>query len=403
MWGSVQQNYAKFDSRVVNDAMVVPESINSYNNNYYEEEWFLNNVSFMVSNVGHSISMIINVLLWISAWLYFIYIVISLFSKWGKETITEIKDLFIRAWKNIVKFLSWILIVFRSIWKWIIWHKKWTALIVLWLIVINLVCNVIDWQSNVLKYIKIWNWFVGVDIKNEKIMKPGYHMYSPLTSDLFLSRTSVFDFEIVAVTANTKEDMFVELDYRVWFKFIEKDVVGFYKKFGAKSSRTVASDIVMPRVLEVLKWIIKEYSFKEISSKHNEIKTKAIKETNKVLNKLWIEMNDINVLDIRLPESYTKSIEDLENAENARKLAEAELEKEKKFADTAVVRAENEKSIKIIQAEAVAEYNNIVNNTKITNQVLELKRIENERFKIEKRDWKLPNTNQWNNFVNLKK
>jgi hypothetical protein len=62
-------------------------------------------------------------------------------------------------------------------------------------------------------------------------------------------------------------------------------------------------------------------------------------------------MDDINVLDIRLPENYTKSIEDLEKAENNLKLAEAELEIQKKESEKMVLKAENDKKVKIIEAE----------------------------------------------------
>jgi hypothetical protein len=33
----------------------------------------------------------------------------------------------------------------------------------------------------------------------------------------------------------------------------KEKLIEFYKKFGAKSSESIASDVVMPRVLEVLK------------------------------------------------------------------------------------------------------------------------------------------------------
>jgi len=403
---TTQQNYAKFDSRVVSDSIeqeAMPVWAYYGWEDYYSSNWLIDNVAYMVSDISYWLGNIIQFFLGLAGVLYIIYIIISLFAKWWKATIAEISQIFNRVGSKFQQLRKRILKIFKNIRKWICWHKIGAVAIFLALIVLNFTNNIMAWNSRILKFVNIQNGYVWVDVKNEKILEPGYHLYSPLKSDFFLSRTSVFDFEIVAVTANTEEDMFVELDYRVGFTLINDDLIDFYKKYWSKSSRTVASDIVMPRVLEVLKWIIKEYSFKEISSKHNEIKQKTIVETNKVLNKIWIELNDINVLDIRLPASYTKSIEDLEKAENSRKLAEAELEKIKKIGESELLKAENEKQIKIIEAEAVAEYNNIVNNTKVTSEMLELKRIENEKLKIEKRDGKLPDSDAGKNFLSIEK
>ena len=67
-----------------------------------------------------------------------------------------------------------------------------------------------------------------------------------------------------------------------------------YKKYGAKDIKLVSSDIVMPRLLETIKWIIKSYSYKDISSKHNEIKNITIQEANKILKPIGIELQEIN-------------------------------------------------------------------------------------------------------------
>lgn len=201
------------------------------------------------------------------------------------------------------------------------------------------------------------------------------------------------------MTSNTKEEIGVILDYRVWFRLKEDNLLPFYKKFGAKNIRNVSSDIVMPKLLENIKGIIRNYSFKDISSKHNEIKEITIKEANAVLLSLGIELQDINILDIRLPETYIKSKEDLLNAENELKLAEATLEKQKKESEKSLLEANSQKDVQIIQAQGLAKYNEIVNSQAISDQTLELKRIENEALKINKWDGRLPNTPSGANFL----
>ena len=152
----------------------------------------------------------------------------------------------------------------------------------------------------------------------------------------------------------------------------------------------------MPRLLESIKWIIKSYSFKDISSKHSEIKNITLKEANAILKDVWIELQDINILDIRLPETYLKSKQDLLNAENELKLAEAKLETQKKESERKLLEANNNKNVSIIEAEAVAESNKIINSTSITSEMLKMKEIENQTKKINKWDGKLPTT-VWDN------
>ena len=398
---SPQQNYAKFDSRIVSESMEQDAYAWNAPVDYYYEDSLLSDIAYFAWDVVHGIFTFIGIWLVVTWIIYFLYIIISLFAKWGKQTILEITQVFKRIGSKITKFRKRFTSLFKKLRKRCVWHKVWTATIVVALILINFAWNVLQWDSRILKTVKIQPWYVGVDLEHKRVWNPWLHIYSPLLSSHFLSPTSVFDFEIVAATANTKEDMFVEIDYRIWFKLDQDGLIPFYQQFGSKSVRNVASDIVMPRILEVLKGIIKEYSFKEISSNHSEIKTKTIAEANKVLKPLGIEINDINVLDIRLPESYTKSIEDLENAVNALKLAEAELETEKKLAEKDLLKAENDKKIRIIEWEGIAEYNKIINSTKLSEQMLDLKRIENERFKLEKRDGKLPNTEKREDFVEI--
>jgi len=399
---SSQQNYAKFDSRIVSESIEQDAYVGAPQAwDYYYNDGFLSDVVYFTWDVVNWAVTVIWIWLVITAVIYVLYIIVSLFAKWWRQTVLEISQVFKRFWTKLKKLWKRIKKIFKNIWKRAMLHKFLTATIIILIILINFVWNVLQWESRILRTVQIQDWYVAVDLKHEKIRTPWLHIYSPLCSTYFLSPTSVFDFEIASATANTKEDMFVEIDYRIWFKLDQDWLIPFYQKFWAKNIRNVASDIVMPRILEVLKATIKEYSFKEISSNHSEIKAKTIAESNKILKPLGIEINDINVLDIRLPESYTKSIEDLEKAENALKLAEAELETQKKLAEKEIIKAENEKMIRIIEWEWIAEYNKIINSTKLSNQMLELKRIENERFKLEKRDWQLPNTKEREEFVKL--
>ena len=56
---------------------------------------------------------------------------------------------------------------------------------------------------------------VGVDLKRNIIIQPGFYLYSPLRSDYFLSPILSFDFEIAEVTATSQEELGITMDCRV--------------------------------------------------------------------------------------------------------------------------------------------------------------------------------------------
>ena len=231
---------------------------------------------------------------------------------------------------------------------------------------------------------------IWVDLQKSNIIQPGYHIYSPLISTYFLSPTNTFDFEIAEATANTLEELNVALDWRVWFEFEEGKRLWFYKQYGAKNIREISSDIVMPSLLESIKTVIYRYSFKDLSAKSDEIKQATFDLANQKLAEKWIVMQYLNIIDIRLPSSYLKSQEDLLKAENEWKLAEAALETQKKQDEKELLQAKNLKEIKIVEAEGIAEYNRIVSEQNLTQQWIEMKRLEIEEKKIQKWDGKLP-------------
>lgn len=387
------QNYAKFNSNIVEDE-IMQKSLS-----FDSIRWSSYSSSNSIFNFFWDIIDLLSDLLmaWITIfWIFlFLYIIISLFSKWGEKTWDDLKN--ISNWTiNLIKNIFWWAFnLIKKIFSYFYNRKTISISIIVILVLINFTSNVIDWNSKILKLSKINSWYVWVDLKNNDILNPWYHLYSPIKTNFFLSPTNNFDFEIAEVTANTKEDLWVTLDYRVWFKLKNDARLDFYNTYWAKNIRLVASDVVMPRLLETIKWIIRDYGFREISSKHNEIKNITISEANKILSPIWIELQDITILDIRLPKSYLASKEDLLKSENELKLAEARLEAQKKESEKKIIEAENSKKIRIIEAEAIAEYNKIITSEKISEDAIEMKKLEIQKLKIEKWDWKMPTTINW--------
>lgn len=387
------QNYAKFDSRI-EDTMTQNSVGWYYGDGDYGVRvfpWLWNIFNSLWELFWLLFAFLIGVAL-VFLFFFFLYIIISLFTKWWEKTTEELKRILMWAYNACIKSLQILLWKAKEFLLFVFKKKIIFASLLVALFLLNFAENVFNWDSNFLRWTKIGDSYVWVDLKNQKIIQPGYLLYSPLHTNFFLSPTNNFDFEIAEVTANTSEELWVTLDYRVGFKLIDEKRLDFYKKYGAKDIKLVSSDIVMPRLLETIKGIIKGYSYKDISSKHNEIKNITIEEANKILKPIGVELQEVNILDIRLPDTYLKSKQDLLNAETELKLAEAKLETQKKESEKKLLEAQNLKSVKIVEAEWLAESNRIINSQAITPAMLEMKKLEIESMKISKWDGKLPTT-----------
>ncbi len=385
---------AQFESNIASSSKRMYDEQESFywqNYNYWWSDiiwsitwtiWDLVQFLIIISAIGFSIG----------SFFFFIYIFISLFKKWWEVTLTEMRSF----WKWVINTLSglfwWVTKKIKNTFSYFYNHKLLSWLLILIIVWIGFIQWVIDGTSRILKLTKINPWYVWVDLNNDTIMTPGYHLYSPLKSWFFLSPTNNFSFDIIDVQANAQEELAVSLAYRVTFKIIDEKRLDLYRNNGAKNIQLLSSDIVMPRMLEVINWIIKNYSFKDIWWKHWEIKTVTITWANKVLQNIWIEIQDLNILSITLPESYIKSKQDLLQAENALKLSQAQLEAQQKLSEKNLLEAENKKKVTIIEAEWLTEYNKIISKQEITSTMIEMKKLEIEEKKIEKWNGIIP---QW--------
>lgn len=276
--------------------------------------------------------------------------------------------------------------VLRALWR----HKAWTVLAVVVLLGWSFAQDVVNGTNPALRLLKVSEGTVTVDLRRGEILEPGYHLVSPMLSEFVSSPTGVFSFEIAEVTAKTSEELGVTLDYRVGFLFKREALLPFYKSYGPKNIEAISSDVVMPRLLEAIKSVIQGYSYKDISSQHAQIKERVTEKANAALAQLGIEINEVNILDIRLPESHLKLKEDLLNAENEKALADAKLETQRKESEARKLQAETDKAVTVIAAEASAKANEILGGQRVSPELIELRKIESRDRMIEKWDGKLP-------------
>lgn len=384
------QNYAKFGSRVAN------ESVN------YQYVADIGERSFPLPEVSlRSAVRIVEGLLGLTIPFFMLGMVIlagiillswavSSVRKGPKEGFDDMTVVLGKCRDAVLSVIRWawgvVVSVLRAIWR----HKVWTILAIIVLAGWSFTQDVLNGTNPALRLLKVREGTVTVDLRRGEILEPGYHLVSPIFSEFVSSPTGVFSFEIAEVTAKTSEELGVTLDYRVGFLFKRESLLPFYKKYGPKNIETVSSDVVMPRLLEAIKSVIQGYSYKDISSQHAQIKEQVSEKANAALSQLGIEINEVNILDIRLPESHLRLKEDLLNAENQKRLAEAKLETQRKESEARKLQAETDKAVTVIAAEASAKANEILGNQRISPELIELRKIESRDRMIEKWDGKLP-------------
>ena len=232
----------------------------------------------------------------------------------------------------------------------------------------------------------------AVDIVSEDILLPGMYLKSPFKSNYILSHVANYQFDIADITADSKELQDVILHVNVGFHLDQDKLLDFYKREGVITIWDVANSIVMPRVTEKIKNIIKNYSFKEVIDKQIEIKEKALVVINEVLTPLGIILDDINIINIRISSKFIDILGDQNILGEEIEIVQKELKKEKLKTETELEIAEREKSKKVIEAKAIAESSRYINSQRITEANLMLRRLENQKRVIESWNGVLPSS-----------
>lgn len=150
--------------------------------------------------------------------------------------------------------------------------------------------------------------------------------------------------------------------------------------------------IINPAIQEVVKSVSANYTAEELITKRSEVSI-AMKEelSNKIKNK-GITVNDFNVINFEFSEEFNKAIEQKQVAQQNALKAEQDL-----------ARIKIEAEQKVVQAQAEADSLK-AQRQEITQELLELRKIEAQLKAIEKWNGQLPNYNGGDSvpFINIK-
>lgn len=208
-------------------------------------------------------------------------------------------------------------------------------------------------------------WTGGLD--KEHLLTEGIHMIAPW------NKVITYDVREQVLEFNTNNEGYGELDVldkngltiivEITVRFFpEFDKIGnIHEQFGTG----YVSVLVIPEIRSAVRKVMGQYNAEEIySTKRQEVEQKIIAETETVLSKNYIKMTALLIRSIKIPENLKLAIENKLTKQQEALAYEYIVDKEEK-----------EKQRKIIQAEGIAQYNRIVNES-MTNNVLTYEGIQ---------------------------
>lgn len=158
------------------------------------------------------------------------------------------------------------------------------------------------------------------------------------------------------------------------YHLVPEAVDEVYQKIGA----AFEDKIIQPAVQEVIKSVTAKYTAEELITKRGEVKSAIRTELAERLLVFNIKVVEVSVADFNFSKTFNEAIESKQVAEQRVAQAKNELER---------IKVENEQ--KITQARAEAEGLKL-QRMEITESLLKLREIENQKKAIEKWDGKLP-------------
>ena len=226
----------------------------------------------------------------------------------------------------------------------------------------------------------------------DTLIGEGSRFYIPFFQSIYIANLTRQSAKIDNITADSKEFQDVILRVNVEYSLQEQNLLLFYRKYGMKSIDEIIFEIIEPNTNEAAKNIIIDYPVFDVLIHQSDIKSRLKEKLAHILEEYYITVYDVDIENILISSKFRNTVA---LAEVARKEKEGEairLEQKKIEAQRLLLEAENRKKIKILEAEAILEYNRLVSKQRIDQSLFELKRLENKKAAIEKWDGKLPVT-----------
>ncbi|PKM83277.1 MAG: HflC protein [Firmicutes bacterium HGW-Firmicutes-14] len=205
------------------------------------------------------------------------------------------------------------------------------------------------------------------------VMNPGFHFKIP-----FIQQVIPVDVRVTKAqsdqTAASKDLQTVTTTVAVNFHLVPDDVNKLYQNVGL----AYEDRIVAPAIGEAVKAVTAQYTAEELISKRSEVSSKVKETLASKLSTYFMTLDEINITEFKFSNEYNNAIEQKQIAEQNALKAKLDLQ-----------RITVEAQQKIEQAKAEAESLRL-QKQEVTQELIDLRKIEAQMKAIEKWDGKLP-------------
>lgn len=196
-------------------------------------------------------------------------------------------------------------------------------------------------------------------VTDQPPMGEGFHIVAPWNKVYIYEVRQQELFEKMKVLSSNGLE--IQIDASAWYEPVYKDLGNLHQSLG----QNYLERVIMPSIRSAARSVVGRYTPEQLySSKRDAIQDEIFEETKKILDKQYVQLNEVLVRDVTLPITIKEAIE--------RKLKQEQESLEYEFR---LVTAEKEAEKVIIDAKGKAESNRILS-ASLTDKILQDKGIE---------------------------
>jgi regulator of protease activity HflC (stomatin/prohibitin superfamily) len=169
----------------------------------------------------------------------------------------------------------------------------------------------------------------------------------------------------------------VKLNVTINYNFIPEKVTSLYERFRGMDGDTLVENMVQNSIIAYIKEVTPKFSVMDIySTKRSEVSQAITEYLNSKLNEEYgINVSSALIIDVQLDETLQAKIQAKEQAKQDAEKAELDRQTAIAQAETDKVKAQTKADIKILEAEAEAKANKLLEKS-LTDKVIQEKYIE---------------------------
>lgn len=196
-------------------------------------------------------------------------------------------------------------------------------------------------------------------VTDEPPMGEGFHLVAPWNKVFVYEVRQQELFEKMRVLSSNGLE--IQIDASAWYEPVYKDLGNLHQSLG----QNYLDRVIKPAIRSAARSVVGRYTPEQLySSKRDIIQDEIFIETKKILEKQFVQLNEILVRDVTLPATIKQAIE--------RKLKQEQESLEYEFR---LVTAQKEAEKVIIEAKGKAESNRILS-ASLTDKILQDKGID---------------------------